>query len=448
MTSFVFPPEFVWGAATSAYQIEGSPLADGAGESIWHRFTHLPGKIADNDNGDVACDHYRRFAEDVRLMQELGLGAYRFSISWSRVLPAGTGQINQRGLDFYSRLVDALLEHRIQPSATLYHWDLPAALEDRGGWATRESADWFAEYARLMFRTLGDRVPMWATFNEPWVTVDGGYVAGVHAPGRNNWREAMDVARNLLRAHGAAVKAGRDEGDYSIGLVVNLTPFDPASDTAADRNAAARMSTYVNRQFLDPVLLGEAPVEMADMFDDAWQPFDESDLRLIRQPIDFVGINYYLRVVVRDDPAAGPTRVAIVETPNCRRTAMGWEIFPQGLTETLLWVKKRYGNMPLYITENGAAFDDFPGPNGVIDDLDRVEYLRDHLVAARRAIELGVDLRGYFAWSLLDNFEWGYGYSKRFGIVGVDYATQRRTPKASARFYGNVIRSNGTALAD
>jgi beta-glucosidase len=443
-----FPSDFVWGAATSAYQIEGSPLADGAGASIWHRFAHLPGKTHNNDHGDVACDHYRRFADDVELMRELGIRAYRFSISWSRVLPEGTGRTNERGLDFYRRLVDLLLEHEIQLSVTLYHWDLPAALEDRGGWAAPAMADWFADYARLMFRTLGDRVPQWVTLNEPWVVFDNGYVSGLHAPGRCDWVEAGAVSLNLLRAHGAAVAAFRAESKQQIGLVVNLVPIDPATDSAADRAAAGRMDAYLNRQFLDPVFLGKYPEEMREMFGPAWPAIDAADAALIQTPIDFVGINYYLRLYVADDAAAGPPRARIVDAPNCPRTATGWEIHPAGLVDTLRSVRDRYGDKPLYITENGAAIDDLPEPNGSVVDTGRVEYIRDHLRAARTAIDLGINLRGYFVWSLLDNFEWSSGFSKRFGIVRVDYETQRRTPKSSARFYAKVIRSNGAALED
>jgi beta-glucosidase len=441
-----FPTDFVWGAATSAYQIEGSPLADGAGESIWHRFSHQPGKIHGNDHGDVACDHYRRCADDVTLMRELGIRAYRFSISWSRVLPQGTGRVNERGLDFYRRLVDLLLEHQIQPSVTLYHWDLPAALEDRGGWAARDSAQWFAAYARIMFRALGDRVPQWATINEPWVVFDHGYVSGLHAPGRRDWKEAGAVSLNLLRAHGAAVAAFRTESKQQIGLVVNLVPIDPATDSPADTQAARRMDAYLNRQFLDPVFLGVYPAEMREMFGSDWQSIEVADAKLIQAPIDFVGINYYLRLFVADDASAGPSRARIVDSPNCPRTATGWEIHPQGLVDTLRSVRDRYGSIPLYITENGAAFDDEPKPNGAVHDSDRVEYIRNHLRAARQAIGQNINLRGYFVWSLLDNFEWHSGYSKRFGIVHVDYDTQQRVPKSSARFYAKVIRSDGAAI--
>jgi beta-glucosidase len=447
LTHIEFPSDFVWGAATSAYQIEGSPLAEGAGASIWHRFTHMPGKIADGSTGDVACDHYRRFADDVRLMRELGIQAYRFSISWSRVLPEGTGRANPAGLDFYNRLVDTLLAHDIMPFATLYHWDLPAALEDRGGWADPQVAEWFGKYARTMYRALGDRVRWWATLNEPWVVMDQGYVAGNHAPGRRNVAEAAAVSKNLLRAHAAAVTVGRAEGDFQIGLVVNLVPIHAATIDPADLAAAKRLDAYFNRQFLDPVLLGENPPELAVIFGSAWQPWSEGELREIRQPLDFVGINYYLRLVVCDDPAAGPTRTRIVPQPNCPHTATDWEIYPQGLTDTLLWIKHRYGDLPIFITENGAAFEERFDNSTVVDDPLRVEYLREHLQAARRAIEQGANLRGYFVWSLLDNFEWQSGFSKRFGIVYVDYPSQVRVPKASAYFYCDIIRTRGATLS-
>jgi beta-glucosidase len=441
-----FRADFLWGAATSAYQIEGSPLADGAGESIWHRFSHTPGKVFSDQHGDVACDHYHRFIDDVRLMQNLGIRAYRFSISWSRVLPDGTGKVNRAGLNFYNRLVDTLVEHEITPSATLYHWDLPQTLEDRGGWANGDSVNWFSEYATLMFRELDDRVPLWATINEPWVVVNEGYVEGRHAPGRRDWSEAAVVSKNLMKAHAAAVVAYRAIGKNSIGLVVNLVPIESATDSPNDEIAANRLDAYLNRQFLDPVLLGEIPSEMPEMFGPAWPQWTADELRQVRQPIDFVGVNYYLKLDVCDDPQAGPPRARIVLTPNCPRTATDWEIYPPGLTAILEWIKSRYGDLPLYITENGAAFDDAVLPNGAINDRPRVQYLHDHLRAARQAIDAGVDLRGYFLWSLLDNFEWQSGYSKPFGIVHVDFDTQRRTPKASSQFYSNVIRSNGAVL--
>ncbi|MDO8501873.1 MAG: GH1 family beta-glucosidase [Gemmatimonadaceae bacterium] len=448
--SYGFPDGFLWGAATSAYQIEGSPLADGAGASTWHRFSHTPGMTTNGETGDVACDHYRRYRSDVGLMTELGLKAYRFSISWSRVLPEGTGRVNEAGLDFYSRLVDALLEHGITPNATLYHWDLPAALEDRGGWLNRDIAEWFADYATIMFDRLGDRVPMWATINEPWVIMDGGYMHGKLAPGHRNMYEAPIVSHNVLRAHGQAVQAFRasqSSGKGQIGIVVNLEPKYAGSDSAEDLAATARADAYMNRQYLDPLVLGKYPDEMAEIFGDAWQEWSPGDMRLIREKIDFLGINYYTRSVTRHDEHWLPVRASGIAQPRHVHTETGWEVYPEALTRVLLWVKERYGDMPLYITENGAAFYDAPAPiDGVVDDPLRVAYLRGHLRAAREAMRQGVSLHGYYAWSLLDNFEWSHGTSRRFGIVHVDYATQQRTIKSSGAYYSSVIRTNGAAL--
>ncbi len=445
--TFRFPEGFLWGAATSAYQIEGSPLADGAGPSIWQRFTHSPGLVQDGDTGDVACDHYRRYKEDVGLMRELGLNAYRFSVSWSRVLPEGKGRVNDAGLDFYRRLVDALLENGIRPLVTLYHWDLPAALDDRGGWLNPDIPNWFAEYARVLFGALDDRVEMWATLNEPWVVTDGGYLHGALAPGHKNAFEAPIASHHLMLSHAAAVEAYRAEGKHRVGLVVNLEPKNPVSDRPEDLAAVARADAYMNRQYLDPVFLGRYPEEMREIFGEAWPEFPVAELDRIRQPIDFLGINYYTRSVTKDDPKALPVRAGREIQKRHAYTETSWEVWPQGLTDTLLWVKERYGDLPLYITENGAAFYD--PPVALADphpDPLRVDYLREHLKAAHRAMEQGVDLRGYFAWSLLDNFEWSLGYSKRFGIVHVDFETQTRTPKQSARFYAEVIRTGGGAL--
>jgi beta-glucosidase len=442
-----FPAGFLWGAATSAYQIEGSPLADGAGPSIWQRFTHTPGLVANGETGDVACDHYRRYAEDVTLMRELGLKAYRFSTSWSRVLPRGRGEVNREGLAFYDRLVDALLKSGIEPLVTLFHWDLPAALDDLGGWLNPDIAHWFADYASVMFRKLDDRVKMWATLNEPWVVTDGGYLHGVLAPGHRNRFEAPIATHNLLRAHGAAVKAYRAEGKHRIGLVVNLEPKYPASDAAADRAAAARADAYMNRQYLDPVFLKRYPDELREIFGEAWPEWPAEDFALIAQPIDFLGVNYYTRNVTRSDANAWPLRAAPVRQSRATYTETGWEVFAQGLTDVLLQVKERYGNPPLYITENGAAFFDPPtAERGRVEDPLRVDYLRKHIRAIHAALQSGVDLRGYFVWSLLDNMEWSLGYSKRFGIVHVDFANQKRTPKDSAHFYSQVIASNGRSL--
>lgn len=446
-TELRFPAGFLWGAATSAYQIEGSPLADGAGPSIWHRFVHTPGLVRDGDTGDVACDHYRRFRDDVALMRELGLQAYRFSISWSRVLPLGSGRVNRAGLGFYERLVDTLLEHGITPMTTLYHWDLPAALDDRGGWLNPDSAHWFADYASVMYRALDDRIGMWATLNEPWVVTDGGYLHGALAPGHRNRYEAPIASHHLLRAHGAAVQAYRAEGKHRVGLVVNLEPKYPATSSQEDAAATRRADAYMNRQYLDPVFLGRYPEEMQDVFGDAWPQWPQADFELIGQKLDFLGINYYTRSVTKADERALPVRAAPVRQEQAIYTETGWEVFPQGLTDTLNWVRTRYGDLPLYITENGAAFAEPPTAAALADDVQRVDYLRGHLRAVHAAMQAGCDVRGYFVWSLLDNLEWSLGFSKRFGIVHVDFSTLERTPKASARFYTSVIASNGSVLS-
>ena len=448
-TNITFAPDFLWGSATSAYQIEGSPLADGAGPSIWQRFCHTPNLVRDGDTGDVACDHYRRYVDDVALMHRLGLRAYRFSTSWSRVLPLGRGRVNAAGLAFYDRLVDALLQHGIEPMVTLYHWDLPAALDDRGGWLNPDISKWFADYAAVVFRKLDDRVRMWATLNEPWVVTDGGYLQGALAPGHRNRFEAPIAAHHLLRAHGAAVQVYRSEGKHRIGVVVNLEPKYPASDQPEDRAATARADAYMNRQFLDPILLGEYPEELAQIFGEAWLAWPAEDFVLIRQPIDFLGVNYYTRNVMRFEPSAWPLRAASVRQKRATYTETGWEVFAPGLTDTLVWVKERYGNPPLYVTENGAAFFDPPVAEGerLADPL-RIDYLRKHITALHTAIDAGVDLRGYFVWSLFDNFEWSLGYSKRFGIVHVDFETQKRTPKDSAHLYTKIIATGGRALND
>jgi len=449
---FQFPDDFLWGAATSAYQIEGSPLADGAGPSIWHRFSHTPGLTLNGDTGDVACDHYRLYESDVALMADIGLNAYRFSISWSRVLPEGTGPVNQKGLDFYSRLVDALLKRDIAPNVTLYHWDLPAALDDRGGWLNRDIAQWFTDYAGIMFDALGDRVPMWATINEPWVVTDGGYLHGKLAPGHRNLFESPIASHNLLRSHGMAVEAFRGSQatkNGKIGLVVNLEPQYEASDSAEDVAATARADAYMNRQYLDPLFLGRYPDEMAKIFGEAWIEHTADDMKLIAQPADFLGINYYKRNVTRHDMIQEPVRTSGVHQPDNVHTEIGWEVYPPALTRILLWVRERYGDISLYITENGAAFNDPPAATGgVVDDPARVEYIHGHLLAAREAMRQGVNLRGYFVWSLLDNYEWAHGYSTRFGIVHVNYETQERTIKSSGKFYSSVVKTNGGALED
>lgn len=442
--SYTFPKGFLWGSATSAYQVEGSPLADGAGPSIWQRFAHTPGMTHEGDTGDLACDHYRRFRDDIALMRALGFKAYRFSVAWSRVLPEGKGRVNPAGVDFYERLVDTLLDNAIEPMVTLYHWDLPAALDDRGGWLNPDIASWFGDYARILYRRLDGRVKLWATLNEPWVVTDGGYLHGALAPGHRNRFEAPIATHHLMRAHGKAVKAYRAEGKHSIGLVVNLEPKYPASASEEDVAATARADAYMNRQYLDPALLGRYPAELRDIFGEAWPEWPAEDYALIRQPLDFLGINYYTRNVTCHDPSAWPLRARAVRQKQATYTETGWEVYPQGLTDVLTWVKDRYGNPPVYITENGAAFYDPPTVTGeeLADPL-RVDYLRRHVSAVADAIRKGCDVRGYFAWSFMDNLEWSLGYSKRFGIVHVDFATQRRTPKASARYFSSIIDAHG-----
>ncbi|WP_298194685.1 GH1 family beta-glucosidase [Metallibacterium sp.] len=442
-----FPEDFLWGTATSAYQIEGSPLADGAGPSIWERFVHTPGLTIGGDTGDVACDHYRRWREDVRMMADLGMRAYRFSVAWARVMPQGRGSVNAKGLDFYSRLVDELLARGITPMTTLFHWDLPAALDDRGGWLNPDIAHWFADYAEVMFKALDGRVRHWATLNEPWVVTDGGYLHGALAPGHRSLYEAPIATHHLLRAHGAAVQRYRSVGKHHIGLVVNLEPKYAASDSAADQAATRRAHAYMNGQYLDPALLGRYPEEMPEIFGAAWPEWPAADFDLIRQKLDFIGFNYYTRSITRDAPEAWPVRAGRVPQPQGTYTETSWEVFPQGLTDTLQWIRERYDNPPVYITENGAAFYDPPvAENGRVVDSLRVDYLRKHIGAVHTAIAAGSDIRGYFAWSLMDNFEWSLGFAKRFGLVHVNYATQQRTPKDSARYYSRVVASNGAAL--
>jgi beta-glucosidase len=449
--TYSFPPDFTWGTATSAYQIEGSPTADGAGRSIWHRFSHTPGNTWLNETGDVACDHYRRYKDDVAIMAELGANAYRFSIAWGRIFPQGTGAVNKKGIDFYSRLVDELLKRGITPNATLFHWDLPEALDDRGGWLNRDVADWFADYATTMFDALGDRVKIWSTLNEPWVVTDGGYLSGVLAPGHSNLFEAPIATHNLLRSHGKAVerfRAANAAKNGKIGITVNLEPKYPASDSPEDLAAVRRADAYMNRQFLDPAFLGSYPDEMREIFGEAWPNWSAEDMRLIKQPIDFVGVNYYTRRVERYYPENLPLKTKHVPQPQRTETATNWEVFPEALTKVLLWVTERYGKPAIYITENGAAFYDSPHTiDGKVEDPLRVEYYRQHLRATHDAMQKGADVRGYYAWSLLDNFEWAHGYSKRFGIVHVDFSTQQRTIKSSGRYYADVIRTNGAILA-
>jgi beta-glucosidase len=442
MAPIIFPKGFLWGAATAAYQIEGAWDEDGRGESIWDHFSHTPGKVQDNDNGNVACDHYHRWRDDIALMRELGLQAYRFSIAWPRILPEGTGVVNQAGLDFYDRLVDGLLEAGITPFATLYHWDLPQALQDENGWANRAVVGAFANYADIVSRRLGDRVKHWITHNEPWCTSFLGNYMGVHAPGLQHG-PTLAVAHHVLLSHGMAVPALRaNSSGADVGITLNFSPAYPASDSAEDQAAAQRYDGFFNRWFLDPLYGRGYPEDMLALYGSMMPQVPADDLAKIAAPTDFLGVNYYNRSVISDDPSAPPLRIG-QEHPEGEYTAMDWEVYPEALRALLVRLTRDYGPAKLYITENGSAYDDTIAPDGTIHDEARTRYLTSHLAAAHAAIGEGAPLAGYFAWSLMDNFEWAYGYSKRFGIVYVDYATQQRTPKDSARFYSTVIEQNG-----
>ncbi len=444
-----FPEGFLWGAATAAYQIEGAAAEDGRGPSIWDTFSHTPGAVHGGDTGDVACDHYHRWPLDLQLMREMGLGAYRFSVAWPRVLPQGTGQVNQAGLDFYDRLVDALLESGITPFVTLYHWDLPQALQDRGGWASRDTAQAFAAYAEAVVRRLGDRVRHWITHNEPWVVAFPSHYEGRHAPGLRDLGVALAVAHNLLLSHGLAVpvlRAGSPGAE--VGITLNFSPARPASPSPEDAEAARRFDDALNHWFLDPVFGRGYPEGLVRIYGERMPPIAPGDMETIAAPLDFLGVNYYFPAIVRAVPAAvepaGAAQLAPDELVAAGHTltAMGWPVVPEALRDLLVHIHARCAPRAIYITENGAAFRDEP-VDGAVDDPRRIAYLREHIAAAREAIDVGMPLRGYFVWSLLDNFEWAHGYSRRFGLVYVDYTTQRRIPKASADWYRRVIAANG-----
>ncbi len=441
MTEYRFPQGFIWGCATASYQIEGAPLEDGAGESIWHRFSHTPDRIMNGDTGDVACDHYHRYREDVALMKELGLTAYRFSTAWPRILPSGRGRLNRAGLDFYNSLVDELLAAGIKPCLTLYHWDLPQALQDKGGWANPDCAFWFRDYADTVFQALGDRVKSWITINEPFVIAFIGHALGLHAPGINDIDTTLQVGHTLLRAHGLAVEAfrhGSRRGD--IGITLDLETVMPASDSELDKAAAERYHAFKNRWFLDPIFSGAYPTALIEAFPQL-PSFTTEEVRLLTQPLDFIGVNNYTRSVWENNPLAFLHAQQVF--PAGKYTDMIWEVYPGGLYRLLTWLNANYKHPALYVTENGAAFEDNQNADGSIPDDDRLAYLHDYLAACHRAISEGVDLRGYFLWSLMDNFEWGFGYARRFGIIYVDFKTQKRIIKKSGRWYSQVTRKNG-----
>ncbi len=432
-----FPPGFVWGVSTSSYQIEGAAREDGRGDSIWDTFSRK-GKVSNNDTGDVACDHYHRYREDVALMRQLGIDGYRFSVAWPRVLPQGRGAVNEAGLSFYDRLIDTLLAAKIEPWLCLYHWDLPQALDDRGGWTAREIADWFADYAELVARRYGDRVKRFATFNEPSVFSLLGYVFGAHAPGVTSRDAVLKVIHNVNRAHGRAVAAVRaNVAGASIGAVHNVQPCLPSTDTAADREAALAFGQYWNNAFPDPQIEGRYSPLLAEAIGPL---IAGDDMSVIKQPLDWFGLNHYSPIYVKADADSvigcgfGPAPDSVP------RTAIGWPIEPQAFRDTLLLLTRTY-RLPVYVMENGTANNDSIREDGEVDDSARIVYLDAYIAAMREAIAAGADVRGYFVWSLLDNFEWNAGYSQRFGIVYVDYKTQKRTPKLSARWYADLIRA-------
>lgn len=441
-----FPPDFVWGVATSSYQIEGATTTDGRGPSIWDTFSATPGMVAGGGTGEVACDHYRRWGHDIDLMARLGIGAYRFSVAWPRVIPQGTGAVEQRGLDFYDRLVDALLERGITPYATLYHWDLPQPLQDAGGWPERDIVDAFVAYADAVTARLGDRVAAYATLNEPWCSAFLGYSVGQHAPGLTDPALGLQAAHHLLLAHGSALEVMRANAPAAKhGIVLNLIPAYPASEAPEDAAAARRFDGFFNRWYLDPILRGRYPEDVWEGYGDIVPEVRDGDLARIAAPIDFLGVNYYSRAVMAHDPSAPwpGFRQLPFDTPP---TDMGWEVYPQGLTDLLLRVQRDYAPPPLYVTENGAAYPDIL-VDGAVDDTLRVAYFEQHIAALDAAILQGVDVRGYFAWSLMDNFEWQHGYGMRFGLVHVDYETQVRTPKRSAAWYARLIERTRAAAA-
>jgi beta-glucosidase len=436
MTNQPFPQNFLWGTATSSYQIEGAAYEDGRGESIWDRFSHTPGNVRDDANGDVACDHYHLFKQDVALMKEIGIGGYRFSVAWPRVLPDGRGRINTTGLDFYDRLVDELLAASIRPFVTLYHWDLPVALHDLGGWANRDIAGWFADYAAVMVRALGDRVHDWITLNEPWCTSFLSYDIGEHAPGIKKSAQAIRVAHHTLLAHGMGLQAIRAAGDADTraGITLNMGCNMPLTGSAADQAAAADAIDDMYEWFVPPILTGAYSSRLP-------QPpnIQPGDMALVGARNDFLGVNYY--TPTRFSAAAG--RPEAVRNPDGEYTLMNWEVEPEGLYQVLLKLKRdTRGKLPMYITENGASFTDTLTPDGRVHDERRVAFLRGHFGAAQRAIQQGVDLRGYFVWSLMDNFEWAHGYRQWFGIVHVDYSTQKRTIKDSGYYLRDVAAAN------
>lgn len=436
-----FPKNFIWGTATSSYQIEGAWDEDGKGPSVWDEFSHKTGTILDGTTGDTACDHYHRYDEDIELMYRLGVGAYRFSVSWPRIFPKGSGKLNPKGAAFYDRLIDTLLEKGITPFVTMYHWDLPLALERKGGWTSRDTTKRFAEYASTLVRLFGDRVSRWVTINEPISIAGSGYGSGDHAPGYRNPVKLFTAAHFLLLAHGMAVQAIRDTAsNLEVGISNAFSPIYP--EKKRDENIVARISAFMNKLFMDPIFFGRYPREIRRLVHLFNRKIRAADFDYINVPIDFIGLNHYSRFIAKRTllPFLG-FRLLKPMYENVVFTDMGWEIYPPGFYRIIRWLRDEYNNPPVYITENGAAFSD-QAQNGAVVDERRISYLRSYLQQLHRAIRHGSDIRGYFVWSLLDNFEWKYGYSKRFGIVHVDFTTLKRSLKKSAHWYSSVCRNN------
>ncbi len=437
-----FPADFRWGCSTSSYQIEGGVQEDGRGESIWDRFCATPGRIRDGSSGAVACDHYHRWPQDLDLARSLGTNAYRFSIAWPRVFANGRGRIaNPKGLDFYSRLVDGLLERGLEPWPTLYHWDLPQALQDEGGWAQRATVDAFLDYTDAVTRHLGDRVKHWITHNEPWCTAFHGNLEGVHAPGIRDLKTALQVCHNVLLSHGLAIPViRRNSAGAQIGAALSLHPLKAASDSAQDVAATRRHDGLRNRWFLDPLHGRGYPVDTWQLLGDKVPEVQDGDLAAMATPTDFLGVNYYFPEIVADAPGQGVLSTRVMEPQNVERTAFGWEVSPEGLVSLLDRVNHDYQPARIFLTENGSTYEDVVAADGSVDDPQRQRYLQQHLLALREALAMGVPVKGYFAWSLLDNFEWAEGYIRRFGLTHVDFETQQRRLKSSGKWYGAFLK--------
>lgn len=444
MATIRFPEGFLWGTASASYQIEGAWNEDGKGESIWDRFCHTPGKIKNHDTGDVACDFYHRYPEDIALMAEMGLNAARISLSWPRIIPEGYGKVNQKGIDFYNRVIDELLHHGLRPFVTLYHWDLPQTLEDAGGWPKRELAEYYRDYAELVAQSFGDRVKHWIVFNEPWVFTVLGYLLGIHAPGRSEPTQALRATHVVNLAQGMAVRALREHGrPEAVGTAFSMQPCYPKSDTPEDRAATERFSRFLNFWFLEPVMNGRYPEVFLNGSNEDLLEIRPGDMEIARAPLDFIGINLYTRAFVAHDP--NEPRLGARQVPadeGTELTDFKWEVYPPALSRMILDVTREFGRLPIYVTENGCSYGEEPGADGKVHDQRRISFLRRYITEMGRAIEQGADVRGYFHWTFTDNFEWAEGFSQRFGLVYCDFNTQKRIVKDSGNWYAALARSN------